>query len=79
MNFPADPSYLSVSDQVRWERAVFVRFATEIGEKQGYPAWKIDEVARGLEDIFCAEAAAGKEFEVPMFEVEKASLRSMDS
>lgn len=72
-----DCSLVPVATQIHWERAQFIDGAAKIVEHLGYEAWKHEEIARTLENIFRGTINAGKTFDEARFDVEAAIQRAI--
>lgn len=75
--FYQESSLLPVTEEITWNRAIFLQGATTIADHFGYEEWKKEEIVRTLENIFNSVVNAGKTFDEAVLEVEEAVQRAI--
>lgn len=75
--FYQETSLVPVAEEIAWERVLFHSGAATIARQLGYEAWKEEETARTLENIFRGAVGSGKTFDEAVSEVEEAVQRAI--
>jgi hypothetical protein len=66
----ADPGLVGVEERLQWQSAPLVDRAVAHGARQGWEAWRVDELARSLMQQFAIFIDGGMSFDAALAKID---------